>query len=324
MEVLYLADRNNPDHYLPMGPFVEEALRHRHELRFFDPARPLAEQVAGAGAVIDDGLIDGSEQVVEIAAGLKLWQVAKTGFDDAPLAALQASGIPTCNCPGYTSGAALGECAMMLILMLARRYNDGQDNLFNLKAWWQPMGRELAGLKLGIIGFGASGQALAHRARVFEMELYAINRSPIDPELAAALPLAFAGTQDDLDRVIAECDVLSLHLPLDDVTREIMDARRIGLMQRDASLVNVARGGLVDQDALFAALADGKIGGAGLDVFADEPPDPTHPAFRLPNLLVTPHIAGSTDGTFRRRGLLIADNLDRVEAGEEPLYRVDS
>ena len=198
-----------------------------------------------------------------------------------------------------------------------------QDNLFNSKAWWQPVGRELTGLKLGIIGFGASGQALARRARAFEMEIHAINRSPIDRVLVEEIPFELVGTQDDLDRVIGECDVVSLHLPLDDVTRQIMSARRIDLMKRDAYLVNVARGGLVDQDALLEAVADGRIAGAGLDVFAEEPPDPSHPAFRLPNLLVTPHIAGSTNGTFRNRGLCIADNLDRVAGGHEPHHRVD-
>lgn len=322
MNVLYLADRDNPDHYYPLGPYIEEALRKRHDLRFFDPLQPFAEQIQDAAAVIDDGLIENSEQLVELAVDLKLWQVAKTGFDDAPLPALKARGIPTCNCPGSTSGVALGECAMMFIIMLARRFNDCQDNFFNSKAWWQPVGRELTGLKLGIIGFGASGQALARRARAFDMEIHAINRSPIQPALLEEIPLARAATPDDLDHVIAECDVLSLHLPLDYVTRHTMSARRIGLMKSDGYLVNVARGGLVDQEALFAAVANGRIAGAGLDVFADEPPDVGNHAFQLPNLLVTPHIAGSTNGTFRNRGLMIADNLDRVSGGDEPLYRV--
>ena len=238
---------------------------------------------------------------------LKLWQVAKTGFDFAPLAALKAKGIPTCNFPGATSGISLGECAMMFILMLARRYNECQDNFFNSKAWWQPVGRELAGLKLGIIGFGASGQALARRARSFDMEIHAINRSPIKQEVLEEIPAEFTDNPDNLDQVISECDVVSLHLPLNDTTRQIMSASRIGLMKQDAFFINVARGGLVDQDA-----------------FAEEPPDPKHPAFQLPNLLVTPHIAGGTNGTLRKRGLCVAENLDRIAAGIEPLYRVDT
>ena len=133
-----------------------------------------------------------------------------------------------------------------------------------------------------------------------------------------------AGTPDDLDQVISECDIVSLHLPLNDTTRQIMSARRIGLMKLNAYLINVARGGLVNQDALFEALTNGNIAGAALDVFAEEPPDPKHPAFQLPNLLITPHIAGGTNGTLRKRGLCIAENLDRIADGIEPLYRVDT
>ena len=128
---------------------------------------------------------------------------------------------------------------MMFILMLARRYNEGQDNLFNSKAWWQPVGRELAGLKLGIIGFGASGQALARRARSFDMEIHAIKRSPIKQEVLEKIPVEFAGNPDNLDQVISECDVVSLHLPLNDTTRQIMSASRIGLMKQDAFFINV-------------------------------------------------------------------------------------
>ena len=213
---------------------------------------------------------------------------------------------------------------MMFILMLARHYNECQDNFFNSKAWWQPVGRELAGLKLGIIGFGASGQALARRARSFDMEIHAINRSPIKQEVLEEIPAEFTDNPDNLDQVISECDVVSLHLPLNDTTRQIMSASRIGLMKQDAFFINVARGGLVDQDALFEALTNGNIAGAALDVFAEEPPDPKHPAFQLPNLLVTPHIAGGTNGTLRKRGLCVAENLDRIAAGIEPLYRVDT
>lgn len=324
MNVLYLADRNNEDQYYPLGPYLEKALHHCHDLRFFDPSQPGVAQIKGMDAVIDDGLIENTEQMVEAALNLRLWQVAKTGFDDAPLAALKAKRIPTCNCPGVTSGTSLAECAMMFMLMLTRHYNGCQANFFNSKAWWQPMGRELAELKLGIVGFGASGQALARRARSFDMEIHAINRSPIKQEMLEKIPLELAGTPDDLDQVISECDIVSLHLPLNDTTRQIMSARRIALMKQEAYLINVARGGLVDQDALFEALTDGKIAGAGLDVFAEEPPDPNHPAFRLPNLLITPHIAGSTNGTYRKRGLCMADNLDRIADGLEPLYRVDT
>ena len=100
MNVLYLADRNIEDHYYPLGPYVEKAIHDRHDVQFFDPSQPATTQVKGMDAVIDDGLIENTEQMVEAAMDLKLWQVAQTGFDHAPLAALKAKGIPTCNCPG--------------------------------------------------------------------------------------------------------------------------------------------------------------------------------------------------------------------------------
>lgn len=101
-----------------------------------------------------------------------------------------------------------------------------------------------------------------------------------------------------------------------------MDARRLGLMKSSAFLINIARGALVDEPALTEALLKGRLGGAGLDTFAQEPPDPTAPLFHLPNVIATPHFAGQTDGTSRKRARCAADNADRIAAGLEPLYRV--
>ncbi|NQU11518.1 glycerate dehydrogenase, partial [bacterium] len=115
----------------------------------------------------------------------------------------------------------------------------------------------------------------------------------------------------------------SLHLHLTPETRHIIDARRIGLMKPSACLINVARGALVDEAALHEALLQGRLGGAGLDVFAKEPPDPTLPVYRLPNVVVTPHVSGGTDGTARKRAAAAAENVDRIARGLEPLYRVD-
>ena len=105
-------------------------------------------------------------------------------------------------------------------------------------------------------------------------------------------------------------------------TRHIIDARRLGLMKPTACVINVARGGLIDEEALYQALLDNRRGEAGLDVFADEPPDPTNPVYQLPNVFVTPHTGGSTDGTSRKRASFAADNLDRYARGEEIAARV--
>jgi phosphoglycerate dehydrogenase-like enzyme len=217
---------------------------------------------------------------------------------------------------------ALAECAMMFILMLTRKFPLTQTGL-KAGRFYSPLGTELVGLKLGIVGFGASGQELARRALPFGLKISAIDIRDIGPDEVRDYGLQFTGKPDDLDRVIADVDILSVHLHLNKDTRHIIDARRLALMKPTAFLVNVARGALVDEAALTEALAAGHIGGAGLDVYSQEPPDVHAPIFGLPNVVATPHIAGVTDGTSRKRARCCADNVDRVAAGLEPLYRVD-
>ena len=134
--------------------------------------------------------------------------------------------------------------------------------------------------------------------------------------------LEYAAGPADLDRVVAECDILSLHLHLTEETCHIIDERRLSLMKPSAFLINVSRGRLVDEATLTEALVAGRIGGAGLDVFGQEPPDMSSPLFQLPSVIATPHISGVTDGTSRNRAAAAAANVDRVAEGVDPLYRV--
>ena len=131
------------------------------------------------------------------------------------------------------------------------------------------------------------------------------------------------GKPPDLDDVIAQSDVVSLHLHLNVETRHIINRGRLELMKSTALLINVARGELVDEEALETALTEGWIGGAGIDVFSQEPPDFSSPIFGLPNVVAAPHIAGCTDGTARKRAQGAAENVNRVASGLEPLYRID-
>ncbi|MBU6336114.1 MAG: phosphoglycerate dehydrogenase, partial [Chloroflexi bacterium] len=185
------------------------------------------------------------------------------------------------------------------------------------------LGLELVGKVLGIIGFGASGQELARRAKSFGMRIHAVDVRPIEPAVLAELQPEFLGTPDDVDALLRACDFLSVHLHLTPDTRHFIDARRIALLKPTSYVINVARGALIDEDALYAALEAGQLAGAGLDVFAHEPPDPDLPVYRRSNVVVTPHTAGSTDGTARRRAGVALENLNRIARGEEPLYRVD-
>ncbi len=308
--------------YSPWCEDIKAAIGDRHNLKELDDDLPLAPQFAGMDVVIDQGGSRGTREMMDAATDCRLWQNVGTGFDHFDLAYIKTKGIPTANTPGLFSDVALAETAMMFMIMLSRRYKDAVDN-FNNGGLYRPLGYELEHQTLGIVGFGASGQALAHRAKPFGMRIMGIDVRAIESDVLDDIQPDFMGTPDDLDRVVAESDFLSLHLHLNDETRQIIDARRLRLMKPTASVINVARGALVDETALYEALTADKIGGAGLDVFAQEPPDPTLPVYQLPNVVVTPHIAGVTDGTSRRRAAASAENTDRVARGLEPLYRID-
>ena len=211
---------------------------------------------------------------------------------------------------------------MLFILMLASKYQTRVEN-FNQGVLYTPLGTELVGAHLALIGFGASGQELARRAKGFGMKISAIDVRPIEPQILDELQPDFIGGPEDMERLIAECDYLSLHLHLNDETRHIIDARRLGMMRPSACLINVARGALVDEEALYRALEAGQLGGAGLDAFAQEPPNYQLPVYQLPNVAVTPHTAGVTDGTAWKRAACAAENVERIAAGQEPLYRID-
>ena len=308
--------------YTPWCENITAAIGDRHDLKELDDDRPLAPQFADVDVVIDQGGSRGTREMMDAATDCRLWQIVGTGFDHFDLAYIKTKGIPTANTPGLFSDVALAETAMMFIIMLSRRYREAVE-YFCEGRLYGPLGYELENQTLGIVGFGASGQALARRTRPFGMKIMGIDVREIEPEVLDDIQPDFMGTPADLDRVVAESDFLSLHLHLNDETRHIIDARRLGLMKPTASVVNVARGALVDETALYDALESGKIGGAGLDVFAQEPPDPTLPVYRLPNVVATPHIAGVTDGTSRRRAAAAAENTDRIARGQEPLYRID-
>ena len=316
--------------YLPMkildgewGEEVIKAVSKGHTLTILEDG-PIAPQFENIDVVIDHGGSVGTREMMDAAAtnGVKFWQVLGTGFDHFDLDYIKARGIPVGNCPGLFSSIPLAETAMMYILMLAHHYREAAEN-FQDSVLYQPIGRELEGTILGILGFGASGQDLTRRAKGFGMRIHATDIREIEPEILDEIQPEFLGTPDDTDRICAEADYLSVHLHLNAETRHTIDARRIGLMKPTACLINVARGALIDETAMYAALLKGSIGGAGLDAFAQEPPDPNEPAYQLPNVIVTPHIAGTTTGTAKRRAQCAADNVDRIAEGLEPLYRID-
>lgn len=299
-----------------------EAIGDRHDLSTFDETRPMAGQFEGVEVVIDMGGSVGTHEMMDAATDARLWQVYGTGIEHVDIAYMKSKGFMVTNCSGVLSGVALAESAMMHMLMLARRYHEATEN-FKSRVRYLPAGNDLEDKVLAVVGFGGSGQQLARRAKAFDMRVYGIDVREIEPEVLAEIRPDFMGTPADLDLVLAGCDYLSLHLHVTDETRGIIDARRIGIMKPTACIINVARGALVDEEAMYTALLEGTIGGAGLDVFAAEPPDPTLPVYQLPNVYVTPHVAGDTTGTARKRAGAMAENVDRIALGLELLSRVD-
>lgn len=300
---------------------IVAALGSRHRVRRFHHDRDLAAQFAGVDVVIDHGG-NGVAAMADAATSVRLWQLTSVGLDHLDVRYFTSRGIPVAHCPGSTSAPALAECALMLMIAVARQFPVARDRLMT-GVFEAPIGTELAGLRLGLVGFGHSARALAVMARALGLRISAISRSSIDDATARAYGLERWFGPGELDDLVATSDVLSLHLPLTDRTERLIDGRRLALMPPGSILINVSRGALVDEQALLDALAHGRLAGAGIDAWSLEPPDPQSPLLRHPRVVGTPHLAGVTVQTARRRAAVIAANVDRVAAGSDPLHLVD-
>ncbi len=260
---------------------------------------------------IDAELIEG--------AGDKLGLIANfgAGTEHIDLAAARRRGIMVTNTPGvFTDDTA--DLAMALIIGVPRRIREG-TGLVRSGKWtgWAPsglLGRKLAGKVLGIVGMGRIGQAVAHRARAFGLEIAYTNRKPLPEALERMLGARYV---TDVDALMAETDILTLHCPLTEDTRHLVDARRIALMKPGSSIINTARGELIDQEALIAALQSGHLAGAGLDVYPDEP----HVDPRLiahPNVMTLPHIGSATAEGREDSGHKVIANIRMWADGHRP------
>jgi phosphoglycerate dehydrogenase-like enzyme len=254
---------------------------------------------------------------IAAAPRLRLIQKIGVGVNTIDLDAARARGIAVCNLPG-TNSRAVAELTLLLMLGALRRVAHFDAETRAGRGWAQPPALqdglfELGGRTVGLVGYGAVPALLAPVLAAMGCKLLYTARAP-KPEAE--------GHFRSLEALLEESDVVSLHIPETPETRGLIDARAIARMKRGAVLVNTARGGLVDQAALTAALRDGHLGAAGLDVFAQEPADPREPLFALPNVVLTPHIAWLTTGTFDRSFAIAAENVRRLAAGEPLLHRV--
>jgi len=228
-------------------------------------------------------------------AGDRLGLIANfgAGVDHIDLAAARARKVIVTNTPGvFTDDTA--DLTMMLILSVPRRLGEG-SRLVRDGAWtgWTPtqlLGRSIGGKRLAIVGMGRIGQAVAHRARAFGMEVTYHNRRPLPVAIETMLGARY---EADIDKLLVEADIITLHCPASAETHHLLDARRIALLKPDAFVINTARGDLIDEDALVAALEAGQLGGAGLDVYAREPAvDPR--LIALPSVITLPHLGSAT------------------------------
>ena len=260
-----------------------------------------------------------AEVIAQLPESLQAICNFSVGYDHVDVAAAKERGLIVTNTPDVLSDAT-AEIAILLMLGAARRASEG-ERLVRSRGWndWSPafmVGRQVTGKRIGIVGMGRVGQVFAERARGFDMEVHYHNRSCLAPESEKG-----AIFHARLEDMLPEVDYLSLHCPATPDTKNLLNATRLALLPPGAIVVNTARGALVDDEALIAALKSGQIAAAGLDVFNDEPGAPDG-YLGLDNVFLLPHIGSATRETRDAMGFRALDNIDAIAAGREPKDRV--
>ncbi len=258
------------------------------------PLKPgdLATVIKGMDAVIvQNDVVD--KAALDAADKLKIVVMHGIGLDLIDLAYAKEKGIYVTNLPGVNADS-VAEVALSFMLALNRRINES-ERILRDGHWKMFIGEDLAGKKLGIIGLGAIGKALATKAKALGMDVVANNRSK-DLEFAEKLGIKYVSVEE----MLPQCDFISLNTPRTPETYHMLDKEHLYKMKKGAFLVNVSRGGLIDEDALYEAIKDGHLAGAGLDVFEKEPIPMDSKLFELPNCIMTPHIAGQCKQSLMR------------------------
>ena len=262
-----------------------------------------------------------AEMLAQAGPQLKLIANFGTGVDHIDLHAAKAKGITVTNTPGVLTEDT-ADVAMALILSVPRRIAEGDAKVRDGSwAGWAPtglLGHRINGKRLGIIGMGAIGQAIARRARGFGMSIHYHNRKPVQPGVEEALEATY---WESLDQMLPRMDIVSINCPSTDATRNLLNADRIALLNRNAYLINAARGDVVDEAAMIEALKNRRFAGAGLDVYADEPHVPE--ALRtLRNVVLLPHIGSATIEGRDAMGDKVLINIQTFIDGHTPPDRV--
>ena len=299
---------------------LERAARDYEVVINYEDRPGTAEEIIAASAAFD-GIIPchsehfSAEVVAQFSDRLKIVANHSVGVDHCDLPALKSRGIVVTNTPDVLSDAT-AELAMLLLLGAARHAVAG-DRIVRSGAWdsWSPafmVGKQVTGARLGIIGMGRVGQAFAQKARGFGMQVHYYNRRPLSSDLEHG-----AVYHETVESLLLVSDFLSLHCPATPETVDLMNGERFQMLPKGAVVVNTARGALVDEDALIAALDRGHVSAAGLDCFKVEPGG--NPKFSsYDNVFMLPHIGSATRQTRDAMGFRALDNLDAFFAGQTP------
>lgn len=278
-----------------------------------EPVRPLEgiDALLAVGAVREQDMVDGTYGFI---------QTVGTGYDNVDVAAATRLGIWVSNMPAARTGNAesVAEHAILLMLALSRRLRAAEE-AFRDHRWAQPVGLASYRKQACLVGLGDVGTALAHRLLAMGMQVVATRRHPSEGGPLQVRVLPAEGLKD----AVSGADYVIVCARPGEGSDNLIDAGTLASFKRGAFLINIARGSLVDHNALLAALQSGHLGGAGLDVFWEEPVDPSHPLFALPNVIATPHIAGVTDVNMTQTLRLVAENLGRYARGEVPEFLVN-
>jgi phosphoglycerate dehydrogenase-like enzyme len=265
---------------------------------------PLAAQLADVDVILpSNARIDAA--AIAAPRRLLLVQQPAAGYEGIDLEAARARGVPVCNAPG-ANVEAVAELTLFLLLALARRLPLAR-RAFAAARIGTPVGFELAGRTLALVGEGRIGGRVRQLAEAIGMNVRSVRS---------------AATRADLLGLVDGADFVSLHCPLTPRTRGLIDAALLARMKPGAGLINCARGAIVDRAALEAALGAGQLGGVGLDCFWDEPWDPDDPLFARPDVVAMPHVAGSTAEAFAGLAEIVAENIRRAMAGEDLRHRI--
>ncbi|MEL7648597.1 MAG: 2-hydroxyacid dehydrogenase [Sedimentibacter sp.] len=287
-----------------------EALGNALEIEYYDNRTTDANELIQRGKDADIIAVSNlplNREVIQGCKNLKMLAVAFTGVDHIAMDACRERNIVVSNCAGY-SNAAVSDLVFGLLISIYRNIIPCNEVVRKSGTKDGLVGFELEGKKFGIVGTGAIGSRVAAIARAFGCEVFAYSRTVKEME---------GVTFTDLDTLLSTCDVVSLHVPLNDSTKGLINAEKIALMKKNAVLINTARGPVVDSKALADALNEGKIAGAGVDVFEIEPPiAEDHPLLHAKNLIATPHIAFATKEALVKRAVIVFDNINSFVAGK--------